>query len=179
MVTTSRRENRASTQGPKITELQLHRSVAELLDYVLMQPVVWTTFPAGWGKLGKATAGQLYAAGLKRGLPDILIWTIRGNKKYDYKDPVCIGLELKVGKNIASPAQHELFNALREVGVDVYLCRSIDDVIDALDDAGIPRRGLVTHPRRNTDVHLKSKRVDYLTRDRGIDFSSGIPGDGK
>jgi hypothetical protein len=147
--------------------------VAELLDYVLLYPVVWTTFPAGWGKLGKATAGQLYAAGLKRGLPDILIWAIRGNKKYDYKDPVCIGLELKVGKNTASPVQRELFDALHEVGVDVYLCRSIDDVIAALDDAGIPRRGLVTHPRRNTDVEIAARRL----RSRSNHQHSGVPGD--
>jgi hypothetical protein len=172
MVTTSRRKSGASPEAPQITELQLHRSVAELLDYVLVHPVVWTTFPAGWGKLGKATAGQLYGAGLKRGLPDILIWAIRGNKKYEYRDPVCIGIELKAGKNTTSPAQRELFARLLEVGVETYVCKSIDEVIDALDDAGIQRRGLVTHPRRNTDVMVKNRRAVFLDIP-----SSSIPGD--
>ena len=48
----------------KASEAQLHKSVAEFLDWVLLPPALWTTFPAGWGKLGKATAGQMEREGV-------------------------------------------------------------------------------------------------------------------
>ncbi|HEX8829157.1 MAG TPA: VRR-NUC domain-containing protein [Xanthobacteraceae bacterium] len=120
-------------------ESDLHKSVATLLDWVLIPPTFFTTFPAGWGKLNKATAGRLYASGLKPGMPDIFIFAearVIENKKR----PIVIGIELKVGANSVSSAQRTMFAKLYAVGIRVYICRNIDDVIAALREAGIPHR---------------------------------------
>lgn len=112
-------------------ESELHASVAQLLDWVLLPPALYTTFPAGWGKLTKGTAGRLYASGLKRGFPDILVFDVMRK---------VIGIELKAGANSVSAAQRDMFSKLQGVGVRVYVCKSLEDVIDALDSAGIMHR---------------------------------------
>jgi hypothetical protein len=113
------------------TESQLHRTVAELLEWTLFYPTVWTTFPAGWGHLPKATAGRLRGAGLKAGFPDILIF-------YDSR---CVGLELKVKGRKPSAAQQLMFARLRQCGMRIFVCENVDEVIDALQQAKIPLRG--------------------------------------
>jgi hypothetical protein len=142
-----------------------------LLDWVLLAPTVWTTFPAGRGRFSPALGGILKAEGLKPGFPDIFIWAMRAFDKPlrvdKYIDPVCIGIELKAGKNTTTPEQQDVFSRLLEVGVEVYVCKSTHDVIAALDDAGIPRRSLTDNSRR--EPHAKIRH--YPT-------GSGIPGDG-
>jgi hypothetical protein len=112
-------------------ESELHASVAQLLDWVLMPPTVYTTFPAGWGKLTKGTAGRLFASGLKKGMPDILVFDVMRK---------VIGIELKAGDNSVSAAQRDMFAKLQGVGVRVYVCRSLGDVIRVLDNACIMHR---------------------------------------
>ena len=112
-------------------------SVAELLDWILVPPAIFTTFPAGWGKLIKATAGRLYASGMKKGMPDILVFD-----KFGVAPLTVIGIELKVGANSVSSAQRTMFARLQTLGIRVYVCRSQEDVVAALDDAGIEHRPL-------------------------------------
>jgi hypothetical protein len=107
-----------------ISEDELHRSVAEFLDWVLLPPAVWTTFPAGWGKLTKATAGRLKASGLKDGMPDILIFPGQGR---------VLGIELKAGKNNTTINQDGMHKKLAEAGVVVEICWCLSDVVMALD----------------------------------------------
>jgi hypothetical protein len=126
---TKRQRPHALPHNPR--ESQLHASVAQLLDWVLLPPTIYTTFPAGWGKLTKGTAGRLYASGLKKGMPDILVFDL-GRK--------VIGIEIKVGANSVSAAQREMFSKLQGVGIRVYVCRSQEDVINALDSARIMHR---------------------------------------
>lgn len=112
------------------TESQLHVSVAEFLERGLTPPDFFTTFPAGWGKLTKGTAGRLYASGLKKGLPDIFVFARRK----------VIGIELKVPPNSVTSAQRTMFARLQAVGITVYVCHSIDEVSQVLRKAGIPCR---------------------------------------
>lgn len=114
----------------KATEASLHKAVADLLDWVLLPPALWTTFPAGWGKLGKATAGRLHASGLKAGFPDILIF-FNGR---------AVGIELKTERGVVSKDQHKMFLQLCEAGVRVYICRSTDDVIGVFETESLPHR---------------------------------------
>jgi hypothetical protein len=123
-------------------ESELHVSVAELLGWCLSPPAMFTTFPAGWGKLTRATAGRLNASGLKRGMPDILVFA--PHRKV-------IGIELKVGANAVSSAQRTMFAALQALGIRVYICRSLNQVLMALSDAGIEYRR-VTIPEDKTQV---------------------------
>lgn len=108
-------------------ESELHVSVAELLDWVLLPPAIYTTFPAGWGKLTRSTAGRLQASGMKKGMPDIFVFA---PKKV-------IGIELKVGAAAPTQAQRTMHAALQAVGIRVYVCRSQNQVLMALSDAGI------------------------------------------
>jgi hypothetical protein len=121
-----------------VKESELHVSVAELLDWILLPPAMFTTFPAGWGKLTKATAGRLYASGMKKGMPDILVFDARQRMGVTK----VIGVELKVGANFTSSAQRTMFAKLQAVGITVYVCRNIDDVVNALDCADIPHRAV-------------------------------------
>lgn len=119
------------------SESQLHASVAQFLDWALLPPTIWTTFPAGWGKLTKGTAGRLYACGLKKGMPDILVFCRR-----DHNSSYVVGIELKAGRNGLSSAQRTMFAALQGVGIPVYVCRSIEDVAEMLTQEGISCRQL-------------------------------------
>lgn len=145
-VASERRQNRSRTQGKatvaskkrafdfsqSATEAQLHQSVAELLDRILIGNAFFTTFPAGWGKLTKGTAGRLYASGLKKGMPDILV--------FDWCK--VLGIELKAGKNDVTSAQRAMFAKLKGVGITVYVCRSQEDVLAALCRENINFRSL-------------------------------------
>jgi hypothetical protein len=117
---------------PRVTESALHQSVADLLDWGLLPPALWTTFPAGWGRLGKATAGRLRGAGLKAGFPDILIF-FNGR---------VVGIELKTESGRISKDQHLMFMRLSEAGIRVYICKNTDDVIGVLEQESLPHRKL-------------------------------------
>jgi hypothetical protein len=117
-------------RAPEPSEGEFHKSVAQWLDWMLMPPALYTTFPAGWGKMDKATAGRLRGSGLKPGFPDILVF--HGGR--------CVGIELKVGKNAESEEQLVMFPLLKAAGVNVYVCRSIDEVFAALRWENFPMR---------------------------------------
>ena len=66
-------------------EDELHASVADALDKLLMPPARWTTFPAGSVPLPPRYAAKLSRLGLKRGWPDIQV--VHGGR--------IVGIELK------------------------------------------------------------------------------------
>ena len=117
-----------STDPP---EVEFHKTVADLLDWILLPPTVWTTFPAGWGQLPITTAARLKACGLKPGFPDIFVWRSDGRS---------VGLELKkVGKK-PTEAQLLMHDRLSAVGVPVYVCQDVNEVITALRAFKVPLR---------------------------------------
>jgi hypothetical protein len=146
--TVSNKKARPFNLPYNVKESELHVSVAELLDWILIPPAMFTTFPAGWGKLTKATAGRLYASGLKKGMPDILVFDVR--QRMDVTK--VIGIELKVGIYSVSSAQREMFAKLQAVGIRVYVCRNIEDVVGALDAADIPHRSVDTSTLRSANI---------------------------
>jgi hypothetical protein len=108
----------------------LHRTVAEFLDWMLLPPTVWTTFPAGWGKLGKAVAGRLKACGMKEGMPDAFVF--HGGR--------AIGIEFKTETSKQSLVQINMNYKLMNAGIPVYVCRSIEEVYDILISHKVPMR---------------------------------------
>jgi hypothetical protein len=120
----------AQVRSDLVSESELHRVVADFLNWVMLPPAIWTTFPAGWGKLGKATAGRLKASGLKEGFPDILL----------FYDGHAFGIELKTRKGKPTPVQLEMFNSLNYAGVQVHICRRLEEVRDVLVRYKIPMR---------------------------------------
>ena len=133
--------------GP--TEAELHQSVAEYLDWTLLEPATYSTFPAGWGKLSPAMAGRLKGSGLKRGMPDIFIFDRQAMKLGDRVFPKVIGIELKRPGEKPSAAQQLMFARLRDLGIPIYVCECVDDVHRALVKERVPLRTLRWHEEQH------------------------------
>ena len=119
------------------TEDEFHVAVAGLLEVCLRMPTFYTTFPAGYGRLSKAMAGRLRAKGMRAGMPDILVF-----HPSSHSSSFVIGLELKVKGNSTTAVQRATHALLQTAGVRTYLIRSLNDVIKALHNAGIPYRNV-------------------------------------
>lgn len=114
-----------------MTELELHKSVAQYLDACRTPEWWWTTIPAGGG--GKARGGKLKAQGYVAGTPDILI-VYNGFAHW---------IELKTEKGRVSPEQKAVHESLRASGAWVMVCRSLPEVQGVLDAWRVPRRAQV------------------------------------
>lgn len=137
------------------TEDAFHLAVAELLELVLRMPTFWTTFPAGYGKLGKATAGKLKAKGLKAGMPDIMVFHPCGS----YTTKV-VGLELKAGRNTTTSKQRTTHELLRAAGVYCYTIRTLNDVLAALISENIPYKQLLVQESKLAENVIRPTQVE-------------------
>jgi hypothetical protein len=141
------RKNAARTKALKLTypdpsEDEFHEAVARLLDLIFAgKNVVWSHFPAGGYLLTPAAAARLYRLGLKRGMPDIMIWFRHPTNQ----DPCCIGMELKTRTGKATDAQRKKHAALEEVGVPCMICRTFEEVLTFLDYYQVPRKKVKLH----------------------------------
>lgn len=130
-------------------EIDLQASVADALNVLLMPPAFWTAFPAGHVQLPPAAAARLSRAGLKMGVPDIIAW--HGGQSF--------GIELKIGSGRLSrtrmartkrgslrwvEGQEDVFPKLEAAGMRIAVCRSVDDVLAALDAWGVPLRARIS-----------------------------------
>jgi hypothetical protein len=127
--------------GP--SENQLHAAVADYLDWMLLPPAFFTTFPAGGYVLPRSGAGLLKRKGLKAGFPDIILF-------YDGRT---IGIELKVANNKPTPVQMGTLARLREAGIHCYICRDVDRVQEVLKEEGFPLRRTDPMRSRLQEVH--------------------------
>ena len=135
------RKSRPMNLPGSASEDAFHLAVAELLNWVLRAPTFWTTFPAGYGKLGKGMAGKLKAKGMRAGMPDILIFQPTNH----FKNSRVVGLELKVGRNTTTAKQRTTHELLRACGVGVYTIRSLNDVLAALLASDIPYKQIAVN----------------------------------
>jgi hypothetical protein len=118
---------------PAGSEHHLQAAVAEFLGFALPpHEAVFCSIPNG-GKRNKGTAGKLKAEGLQSGAPDLLIlWRGRA-----------IGLELKTGKGRLSPQQMAFSMRWTTAGGLYAVARSLEEVADLLDAAGVPLRARI------------------------------------
>ena len=129
---------------PIIAEQDLHESVADALDKLLLPPAMWTCFPAGSVPLPPQFAAKLARMGLKRGWPDVLVLHRR-----------LIGIELKRRGGRLSRTrvvrtrrgtlrelvgQAEVFPRLQEAGMVIGVCHSSGEVLTFLAACGVPLR---------------------------------------
>jgi hypothetical protein len=126
------------------TEYQLHTAVADYLGWALTPASFFTTFPSGWGIMARATAGRLKRAGLKAGVPDILV--IHAGQ--------AIFIELKSSTGTTTPTQKEIHMRLLDAKALVFVCNSLDMVIAVLEGAGVPLR----RTKGATDVRNSQER---------------------
>jgi len=126
-------------------EDELHASVADALDKLLLPPARWTTFPAGSVPLPPRYAAKLSRLGLKRGWPDIQV--VHGGR--------IVGIELKRrggklsrtrivrtrrGSLRELVGQEDEFPRLREAGMNIGVCSSLPAVLEFLRLCGVPLR---------------------------------------
>jgi hypothetical protein len=113
-------------------EEQLQRSVVQLLAlYEARGLLAYCHVPNG-GWRTPAEAGIFRAMGVRRGVPDLLLWT-PGGKSF--------GVELKAGRGKESDAQALWRSTLETLGHRVYVCWSIDEVEAVLRLEGVPGVG--------------------------------------
>lgn len=109
-------------------EQALQRQVVQFLAVALEGNSFFTTIPLGGG--GRLRGAILHGLGVKRGLPDVLV----------INDGRAIWLELKAKRGFVSEAQRGCHAALASARCPVAVVRSLDDVIEALQRAGVPLR---------------------------------------
>lgn len=123
-------------------EYDLHTDVVKLFERALLPPVEWTCFPSGNMPLPARYAAKLKRMGLKRAWPDFLIVHDR-----------IYGIELKrVGAGLSRTrtirnrrgamhrieGQREVFPRLEKAGMTIAVCRTIEEVMNALLRWGVP-----------------------------------------
>ena len=121
----------------KAPEQQFHMQVAKFIQKALPEGYFWTTFPAGGG--GLVRGAKLKAMGLKPGLPDILIFGTHPNDEYpSYEDIDVYWLELKSKSGALSKVQKETIAQLKALGHQVEVCKTLDEVEQALTEFCFP-----------------------------------------
>jgi hypothetical protein len=132
--------------APVVSELNLQEAVADALNVLLLPPAMWTAFPVGHVKLEPAQAARLSRIGTARGWPDVLVLHER-----------LYGIELKRVGGILSrtrvvrtrsggsrvlDGQVEVFVRLRDAGMKIAVCHSLEEVLRALGGWGVPLRAV-------------------------------------
>lgn len=115
---------------PVIPEQGLHEQVKRALDILLLPPAIWACYPAGHLDLTPAQAARLVRSGLRRGMPDFLLWAAGAS----------YGIELKRPGGQLSERQRIMFPLLRDAGMSIGICHSLDEVLDQLRGWGLPLR---------------------------------------
>jgi hypothetical protein len=134
--------------APEPLELDIHERVAEALDKLLLPPAFWFSAAIGATKLTPQQAKALSRKGIKRGLPDLFL----------VHCGLILGIELKTRKGRLSKTrvvrtrsgaprvlegQEDVFPRLREAGMTIAVCRSVDEALDQIARWGLPLRGRV------------------------------------
>lgn len=134
-------------------EREVHERIVDLLNAVLLPPAVWAPYPAGVVQLSAQQQAAMSRFGLKRGMPDLMIW-----HNYTY------GIELKRHGGRLSKArivrtargsprvlegQEEMFPRLLATGAwgDIAICHDTDEVLGCLAAWNIPHRRVANGER--------------------------------
>ena len=108
-----------------MTELDLHKSVAGVLEkFGDRERWMWTHLPMG-GKRPIETAVQLKAMGVKRGWPDFIFLDYDGRPYF---------LELKSKTGDQSAEQLAFFRAMRLRGIDCRIARNLGQALEILSE---------------------------------------------
>lgn len=120
-------------RGHHTPEETLQRSVVKLLRHALPEGSIFFAVPNG-GLRSRTEAIRFKSTGTLAGVPDLLVITAGR----------ILGIELKSGNGRLSDAQLYCHEQFRRAGADVFVCRSLEEVADALTAAGVPLRARVT-----------------------------------
>lgn len=110
-------------------EDDLQRAVMVFLDWSLPPDAVAFAVPNG-GKRGKREAARMRGMGVKAGIPDICV-IHSGRVAF---------IELKARRGVMSPAQKDMTRRLVYCRTAVFMCKSVDEVDEALRTVGVQLR---------------------------------------
>lgn len=121
-----------SKQKRKRPEEDLQKQQVEYLEWALAPPWRFLHIPNQKGTRATWENKLLKAMGVQDGAADLL-----------FLGPPCrfVWIENKAGKNGLSDAQKDWRDWCLAIGAQWYLCRSLDALVAACEDAGIPLRG--------------------------------------
>jgi hypothetical protein len=135
---------RFKLRAPVIPEQDLHESVADALDKLLMPPAMWTTFPAGSVPLPPRYAAKLSRLGLKPGWPDIFVLHQRlygvELKRHGGQLSRTRIVRTRRGGLRERAGQRETFPLLEAAGLTIGVCDSLPAVLAFLAACGVPLR---------------------------------------
>ena len=114
-------------------EDDLQRDVCRFLDVALPTGATYFAVPNG-GKRHVREAARMKGLGLRPGVPDLLV----------IHDGRALFVELKTKRGVMSAAQKAMQQMLAYCGCTVMLCRTVDDVEQALRNASVPLRATVS-----------------------------------
>ena len=126
-----------------------------MLDALLVPGLTcWTTMPAGGYELRPTAAARLARLGYRPGMPDVLLWWRTRPAPAGVPGAGAIELKTTAGRLTKTrvvrtgrgdvrvvAGQVETHARLRGAGVEVAVCRSVDGVLAALREWGVPMRG--------------------------------------
>ncbi len=130
--------------APEPPETDLHASVADALELLVLPPAEWTTFPAGHIQLTGQQAAKLHRLGLKRSWPDLLI--VHGSlfgielKRRGGKLSKTRAVRTRRGRLRIVEGQADVFPRLESAGMRIATCDSVNAVLETLRVWGIPLR---------------------------------------
>lgn len=108
-------------------------AVVQFLDAALAPPAFVFHVPNG-GARTKAEASILKAMGVKAGVPDLFV-VAPGN--------AVVAIEMKAERGRARKDQDRRMEDLRACGIPTAICRTLAEVIDAVEAAGIRLKGRI------------------------------------
>lgn len=131
-------------RAPIIPEQDLHESVADALDRLLLPPAEWTCFPAGSVPLPPQFAAKLARMGLKRGWPDVLVlhqqlYGVELKRRGGKLSRTRI-VRTRRGALRELVGQEDMFPRLQTAGMTIGVCDSLGAVLAFLAACGVPLR---------------------------------------
>ena len=121
-------------------EQALQIAVSRYLEVTLRPPSWWSAIGHGGG--GLVRGAMLKRMGVKKGVPDIIVIHPVASAGSEL-GAWLVGIELKAPKGRQSPEQVAVQRAFEQAGGFYYVCRSVDEVEDALRQTGIPLYSMV------------------------------------
>jgi hypothetical protein len=118
-----------------MSEEALHRSIVHYLRATL--PHGWIVQHTANRPRSKVAGGIEKSLGAVKGWPDIAIY---GNESGGTPYATAFFMEVKTAKGRLSPEQREVHDRLKDIGFDVAVVRSIDDVRAVVGKWGLPSR---------------------------------------
>jgi hypothetical protein len=131
--------------APELPERDIHTVCAQVLDRLLAEPAAWACYPAGAAQLSPQQMARYSRLGLKRGMPDLLIffdgvWGIELKRHGGRLSKTRIGRTRRGAPRILE-GQEDVFPKLLAAGFKgIAICRSADEMLTQLKHWGIPLR---------------------------------------